>query len=81
MCYTQDVEREKIKNNFRTANKFFRCTEQTKGVIYMKESKEKFVKLLDFYDRLDPKEKANFEKLLDSKVKELQERDAQNEQQ
>ena len=47
----------------------------------MKESKEKFVKLLDFYDRLDPKEKANFEKLLDSKVKELQERDAQNEQQ
>ena len=45
----------------------------------MKENEEKFVKLLDFYDRLDPKEKAIFEKMLDSKVEELQERDAQNE--
>lgn len=37
----------------------------------MKENKEKFVKLLDFYDRLDPKEKAKFEKMLDKKVKDL----------
>ena len=49
-----------------------------KGVIYMKESKEKFVKLLDFYKRLDQKQKVKFEKMLDSKVEELQERDAQN---
>lgn len=44
----------------------------------MEEDKEKFVKLLDFYDRLDQKQKATFEKMLDSKVEELQERDAQN---
>lgn len=44
----------------------------------MEEEKEKFVKLFDFYKRLDPKEKEKFEKMLDSKVEELQERDAQN---
>lgn len=37
----------------------------------MEEDKGKFVKLLDFYDRLDPKEKEKFEKMLDKKVKDL----------
>ena len=45
----------------------------------MEEDKKKFVKLLDFYKRLDQKQKVKFEKMLDSKVEELQERDAQNE--
>lgn len=44
----------------------------------MEEDKEKFVKLIDFYKRLDQKQKVKFEKMLDSKVEELQERDAQN---
>ena len=81
MCYTEDVEREAIKNYFRTTNKIFRCTELQKGSNDMKETEEKFVKLLDFYDRLDPKEKANFQKLLSEKIEELKaksERDAQN---
>lgn len=78
MCYTEDVEREKIKNNFWTTNKIFRCTEQTKGATYMEEEKEKFVKLVDFYNRLNPQEKEKFETLLNEKIDEFKERDANN---
>lgn len=44
----------------------------------MEEDKKKFVKLLDFYDRLDPKEKVKFETLLDEKIDGFKERDVNN---
>lgn len=47
----------------------------------MKENEEKFVKLVDFYNRLNPQEKLRFQKLLSEKIEELKakpERDAQN---
>lgn len=82
MCYTEDVEREEIKNYFWTTNNIFRCTEQTKGYEYMEENNQDIVKLLDFYDQLGPLGKLRFQKLLREKIEELKaERDAQNEQQ
>lgn len=44
----------------------------------MKENEEKFVKLLDFYKRLDQKQKAKFETLLNEKIDEFKERAANN---
>lgn len=45
----------------------------------MKENNQDFVKLVDFYNRLNPQEKLRFQKLLSEKVEELKaERDAQN---
>lgn len=45
----------------------------------MKENNQDFVKLVDFYNRLNPQEKLRFQKLLSEKVEELKaERDAQH---
>lgn len=47
----------------------------------MKETNQDFVKLVDFYNRLNPQEKLRFQKLVSEKIEELKakaERDAQN---
>lgn len=44
----------------------------------MEEGKEKFVKLLDFYKRLDQKQKVKFETLLNEKIDEFKERAVNN---
>lgn len=44
----------------------------------MKETEEKFVKLVDFYNRLNPQEKLKFQKLVNERIEKLAERDAQN---
>lgn len=45
----------------------------------MKETNQDFVKLVDFYNRLNPQEKLRFQKLVSEKIEELKakaERDA-----
>lgn len=44
----------------------------------MKETNQDFVKLVDFYNRLNPQEKLKFQKLVSERIEKLAERDAQN---